>query len=247
MIRHDVQFEFSQCVKKLGGSVLDEVLVQPHFQNADFWFPAAGVVAELKCLSENYFNRDSFNASLSNKYNSWVERGIAPRLKEGKSIVNLADLPPQCADEVIQQLKRKLETSTLRKANRQIRETREHLNAKGAMGLLLLVNDGNRALPPNMVRTIIAKSLNNQYRCINTVIHFSVNELVEVPGVNMSTLFWAQWSFRDRPKVDPSFLEKLRSAWFSHHSSLIPEGVYEIIPRSGHDPMETMQFSEGVV
>lgn len=247
MPRHDVQIEFSQCVKSIGGSVLDEVLVNPAFPNADFWFPEAGVVAELKCLSENYFARDSFRASLADKYRSWVGKGLVPPLGLGKATVNLADLPVQCANEVLHPLKRKLETSTLRKANRQIRETREHFNAKGATGLLLLVNDGNLALPPNMVRTLVARSLKNQYRCINTIIHFSVNEQVSIPGVNMPTLFWAQWSFANRQKVDQDFLEQLRNAWFAHHSGLVGSDIYEIIPQKGHDPLEEMQFFRGVV
>ena len=227
--------------------MLDEVLVNPTFPNADFWFSDAGVVAELKCLSQNYFSRESFRASLSGKYRSWVDRRLVPPLGPGKTTVNLADLPVQCANEVLNLLKRKLETSTLRKANRQIRKTQEHFNAKGATGLLLLVNDGNLALPPNMVRTLVARSLKNQYRCINTIIHFSVNEQVRVPGVNMPTLFWAQWSFGDRRKVDQDFLEQLRSAWFAHHSAIVEGGIYEIIPKNDHDPLETMQFSRSVV
>ena len=247
MIRHDVQLEFSRCVKALGGSVLDEELINPTFSNADFWFPSANVVAELKCLSENYFSRDSFNKSLSDKYQSWVARGLVPRLKTAKAIVNLANLPVQCADEVVQPLKRKLETSTVKKANRQIRETREHLGASNAKGLLLLVNDGNHALPPSMVRHLLARLLNAQYRCINTVVHFSVNEQVQVPGINMPTLFWAQWGFRDRVGIDPEFLEQLRSAWLAHHSTISGGDVYEIITRPDHDPLETLRFSKGVV
>jgi hypothetical protein len=247
MPRHDVQAEFSHCVRSIGGSVLDEILVRPSFPNADFWFPQASVVAELKCLSENYFAKESFRTSLSDKYKSWVIKGLVAPLAPGRTTVNLADLPVQCANEVLDPLKRKLEASTLKKANRQIRETREHFNAKGVTGLLLLVNDGNLALPPNVVRSLVARSLKNQYRCINTVIHLSINELVSAPGVKMPTLFWAQWSFGDRSKVDQGFLEQLRSAWFAHHSTLVGEDIYEIIPQDGHDPLRTMRFSRGAV
>lgn len=98
-----------------------------------------------------------------------------------------------------------------------------------------------------MVRTLVARSLKNQYRCINTVIHFSVNEQIEIPGVNMPTLFWAQWSFKDRQKVNQDFLEQLRRAWFSHHSTLVDSDIYEIIPPQGHDPIEAMRFSRSAV
>jgi hypothetical protein len=64
---------------------------------------------------------------------------------------------------------------------------------------------------------------------------------------NMPTLFWAQWSFGDRQRVNHDFLEQLRSAWFSHHSGLGDGPIYEIIPQHGHDPLEIMQFSQGVV
>lgn len=247
MLRHDIQTELSQCVKDMGGSVLDEVLVNPSFKNADFWFPKAGVIAEMKRLSDNYFSQDSFRTFLSEKYKSWVNNGLVSPLGAGKNTVNLADLPVQCANEVLHTLKRKLEDSTIKKANRQIRQTREHFSAKGATGLLLLVNDGNLALPPNMVRALVARSLKNQYRSINTIIHFSVNELVNAPDVSMPALFWAQWSFGDRPKVDQDFLEQLRRAWFSHHSNLVGGDIYEIVPQKGHDPLEEIRFLRGGV
>jgi phosphoglycerate-specific signal transduction histidine kinase len=41
------------CVKQLNGVILDEVLVQPKFANADYWFHDANIVAELKCLTED--------------------------------------------------------------------------------------------------------------------------------------------------------------------------------------------------
>lgn len=52
-MRIDVAKEVAACVRGLGGVVLDEVLRQPDFANADFWFPVERVVVELKCLTEN--------------------------------------------------------------------------------------------------------------------------------------------------------------------------------------------------
>lgn len=70
MSRIDVEKAFAGCVKSLGGIVLDETLHQPKFLNADYWFPAHNVIAELKCLTEDYWSRESFNRSLSMLYES---------------------------------------------------------------------------------------------------------------------------------------------------------------------------------
>ena len=226
----------------MGGIVLDECIVNPTFQNADYWFSEWNTIAELKCLSENYFDRANFSPSLSRKYNSWIERGLVPPLNAKTSVVDLRSVPRQCAEEVIQPLKRKLESSTIRKANRQIRETREYLGAPSAKGLLLLVNDGNYALPPAMVRHLVSRILKSQHRCINGVVHFSVNEAISVPGVGVPALFWAEWGFPDRKRVDANFLEALRAAWFQHHAKLSQGDVYELVTKKGFDLFEETRF-----
>lgn len=244
MNRLPVQEAFTGCVKNAGGLALDEVLRQPGFSNADFWFPQDNVVAELKCLSEDYWSRDDFSKSVARMYHSWVLKGWAPAPTSDRTFANLQDLPKQCSDELTAPLKKKLEDGTVKKANRQIRETKEHFGATDAKGLLLLVNDGNFALPPSMVRHLLARILNDKYSSINNVIHFSVNETVGVPGAETTARFWLQWGFGRSP-ISKEFVEALRNSWFSHLSALTGERVYVLPPSSLEDATDEMRFVRG--
>ena len=125
--------------------------------------------------------------------------------------------------------------------------TKLHLAHPTAKGLLLLANDGNYALPPTMVRHLLVKSMTNQYRCTNSVIHFSVNEQVETPTLHvpLNKLFWAQFGFGSRPKVQLDFMERLRAAWMSHHSGLIEGPPYEIVVSKEVDLLGEMKFTQG--
>ena len=161
--RISVVDEMATCVKALNGLVLDDVLVKPLFSNADYWFPVERVVAELKCLTEDLSTNQEFTARISKLHASWVKQGLVPSPQGSKISVNLRDLPPRCAREFLEPIKRKLQASTISKANKQIRETKKHFDAQDAKGMLLLVNDGNYMLPPSMMSYLLGRILKGQY------------------------------------------------------------------------------------
>ena len=108
-MRIDIPTEVALCVKQLNGVVLDEVLERPNFSNADYWFPDANIVAELKCLTEDLSTKATFNESIAVLYASWVERGLVPRPTAERVRMNLRDLPPQCGREFVDPIKKRLE------------------------------------------------------------------------------------------------------------------------------------------
>lgn len=240
----DVPTEVAACVKQLNGVVLDEVLKNPTFANADYWFPEANVVGELKCLTEDPSANSTFTENLSKLYASWVKRGLVPPLEAKRTNINLADLPVRCTREFIDPVKKRLEASSIKKANRQIRETKKHLGAPTAKGLLLLVNDGNYLLPPSMMAHLLGRILNGQHSNISTVIYFSANMNVDVPGVSMPSQFWIDAIPPNREPIALEFRRALRTVWMSNYSKLVPGPLYETEGTAGGRSINSIQFAK---
>lgn len=220
----DVQKELEACVKAVGGVLLDEDHGPKDPTKADYWFPHANVVGELKCLSDNYFDDLSFNDWLNRQYQDWVRRGLAKGIS-GQAVVNLTHLPPVCAHEVTSFLRKRLDSS-LKQANRQIKNSRKELKAESALGLLILVNDGNNALPPGMIRNIVARSLPNKFSGINSIIHFTANMSSDLPGVDKDILFWCDFNVKSvRPAIPRELIDQLRATWLAHHAKISGESI----------------------
>ncbi len=228
MLKHiDVQEELTRCLRKLGAVVDDDFAHPNKPKNADYWFPSDNVIAELKCLSGNYFTDNTFQDWLNQTYHSWVSRGLARPLDTPKSIINLADLPPICYREVTSFIRKRVESS-LKDASKQINSTKRTVGSDDASGLLFLVNDGNYGIVPAMLQSIAARSL-HKYSGINTIIHFTANMPSDVPGINKDVLFWCAWSKSSiRASVSKEFLDKVQKAWFIHHGSVVGEEIETI-------------------
>ena len=242
-MRIDVAKEVAACIRGIGGVVLDDVLRQPDFANADYWFPVERVVVELKCLTENLAVKADFNVSLERLYASWVRQGLVPRSPAVPVRLNLREIPARCAREFIEPIKKRLEVSTIKKANLQLRETKQHFKAPDAKGLLLLVNDGNYMLPPTMMAHLLSRILKGKCSSINSVIYFSVNTVATAPSIPMPTLFWIEAIPPGREPVNVGFLRLLRDAWLQHHSSLVPDPIYQIAGSTHPAFLDNIQFA----
>lgn len=176
-------------------------------------------------------------------YASWVRLGLIPGSPRARVSLNLRELPPRCVREFIEPIKRRLEVSSIKKANRQLRETKQHFKAQDAKGLLLLVNDGNYMLPPTMMARLLSRILKGQYSNINSVIYFSVNEVSTAPGIPLPTLFWIEAIPPGRVPVNDVFLKLMRKAWMQHHSRLVPDPIYELAGSSAPAFFDNIQFT----
>lgn len=238
----DISKEMAACVRTMNGVVLDDVLKNPDFKNADYWFPAANVIVELKCLTEDLTTKVDFAEGLSTLYASWVKQGLVPPSSADRIRLNLRDLPARCAREFIDPIKKRLEASTIKKANKQIRETRKHLGAQSAKGLLLLANDGNYMLPPSMMAHLLSRILRDQHSSIHSVIYFSVNMDVVTMGTSMPSQFWIDAVPPKRDPVSLEFRSALRAAWMSHCSRLGPGFLFETQGSTDLKYIDSMQF-----
>lgn len=240
MLKHiDIEAELTACVRQFGAVVSDDESGPQKPKNADYWFPQENVVAELKCLTRNYFDDQSYVDWLGKLYQDWVARGLVSP-SPTRTTINLADLPRNCTEDVTSLIKKRLESS-LKDANDQIKGTRKILATPDARGLLFLVNDGNYGLHPGLVQNALARSL-HKYSAINTVIHFTANMPSTLQSVDRDLLFWCAWSAkRFKPPVDPAFLRKLQQAWFSHHQRVA--GQYIPSLQADADVLYDLQFA----
>ena len=220
MTRVDIDTEISECVREMGGIVLDDAL--PHarpFENADYWFPDARVVIELKRLDHHYFESVHFEAEFARRYQLWAQQGRVKRVPNGTTL-RLGDLPLDCALEVMDPLKNKLQ-GVVKKANTQIRATKEHLEVLDAKGVLFLVNDGNHSVPPLVACHVLGRCLSpTRFRQIDAVIHASINEPISSTDLPFESGFWISWQVPHRTIVDDAFITSIRSALMARRSRI---------------------------
>lgn len=245
-MRIDIRKEVAACVRKLGGVVLDDSLKNPQFSNADYWFPDYQVVVELKCLTDNLTSTQEFNNRLSRLYTSWVRQGYLPQVAHKRVRLNIREIPLKCAREFLDPIKHRLEVNVLKKANAQIKGIKKHFNQDKAKGLLLLVNDGDYIFSPDVMAHLLARSMRDQYRSINSVIYFSVNEFARVPGVSSDALFWVDGLLPNRDPVSSDFRKLFKQSWIAHHSNLSLEPISEISMNNDPNIIDGIKFINGL-
>jgi hypothetical protein len=199
-------------VRSLGGVVSDDSNEPNKPRNADYWFPDACVIAELKCWTEDLAAKASFQEQIQRLHRSWVARGLVRPLSAGVNRISTSDLPPACAEEFTSLIKKKVE-GLVREAAAQIKETRQRLDPS-AKGLLLLANDGNPLMKMDAVAHVLHRILKRQHSAIHSLIYFSANERVQVPGFPIPTAFWCPMGIEGREGISKAFLDRLSDGWF---------------------------------
>jgi len=211
------------AVRATGGQRIRELVgVNPSFDNADYLFPKDNVIAELKSLEKDFLSDSAVGEKMRELYNRWVDEGKDVPSIYGAGVLQTDQIPVECARELINIFKDKLESRVLRKANRQIRDTKENLNRPEALGLLLISNEGNFAFDPAMVAHVLFHSLRSKFSSIEHVIFFSANLRVQTIPSAPAPLF-ASIRFPNRRQPTPEFLTRLGSRWFEALSAATGE------------------------
>jgi len=210
-----VEDVFNECVRKVGGICLDDALPDARdFYNADYLFEDVNVVGELKCLEKDPLSDEIFTEKIQSLYDKWVRDGFLLSSNAGKVILNTRDLPENCAIELLSLFKRQLETSYIKKANRQIRETKAYFDIPHAKGLLLLANEGNYTLEPSVILNLLHHVFNGgQYSEINQVALFSSTIVSDVAGISRDAYYWIQPTIGKRESVPADLLKSLSNEW----------------------------------
>jgi len=98
--------------------------------------------------------------------------------------------PPSFVREFVQLFRQPI-ARILKKANRQIRETKEHYGLQGTDGILIFVNDGFTELGPDLVRSLACNILMHSYSSIDCFLYMTCNRYIETQGSDVPRLLWA--------------------------------------------------------
>lgn len=240
-MRVDVDVEMALAIKAAGGEVLDETLpAKRELENADYIFRGCSVVAELKRCEQEIIFGESFIAKVSALHREFREKWR----REGRSDVPLAigkrvrivvnDYPEEFQFAVSRLLQDRFATA-LRKANAQIKTTRDHLMNGEAKGLLLLCIDGDSGMTLELFLHVIDRLLRrNGYSGIHGVALFAANcGVIARDGHMMRPFLFA--GKHDRPGIDLPIKQRLLQAWAARIAALGGPPVVAFTPESPVD------------
>ena len=205
-------------VRGAGGTVLEDVLPkQRQFENADFAFFKASVVAELKEIETEFASSSAFRAG----FDALMHRLIAedpnwrPALFGGST-----KTPAWFAPEFVRLFRPPL-SRILKKANRQLRDTKAHFDIQATNGILLLVNDGFTAIGPDLIRAQTSQLLTHSYSSIDCCVYLTVNRYVEIAGSDQPRLLWVP-TYSDRASNElVAFVDDLGRQWYDYLESKV--------------------------
>lgn len=212
-MKYDFEATFKKFVKEFPGELVSE----SDIRNADFFFPQDNVVAELKTLQEDA--RQEYEIKLRERAADWQRRRLM--LIYGTVSISLQTVPPVCQLEWLGILQPPIE-NIIRKANRQIRSTKQSKNCTDARGLVLIANDGNFLHTSPMdymtlvARVLAKKDQNGQPRFphIHGVVYFSYRIRSRDEGLP----FWFAGQVERGDPAMMAFQQRLQQGWFAYLS-----------------------------
>jgi hypothetical protein len=126
-----------KAVEKIGGRRLNDDEKPEGSQSADYILP--GAIAELKIIEEEGLEKES----RQNKIKKFLsERYFLPKVVE----IDIRTIPDEIKPEIKQILGGPIQTA-VKKAAKQIKETKTFLKKNFDFGILIAVNNGYRSLP----------------------------------------------------------------------------------------------------
>lgn len=198
-------------VRSFGGLVVHDVVPEPRsFHNADFAFLDQGVIAELKEIETEFSSTEAFRGGFKTLMQSLVTEKPEwrPALFGGDGKV-----PAWFMSELVRLCRPPL-SRILKKANRQLRETKIHFGVNSETGVLLLVNDGFTSISPEFVRAQVSELLLHSYSSISCCVYLTVNRYIEFPGDQEPKLLWVTAYSDTAPDSLVSFVDDLGRRWF---------------------------------
>lgn len=206
-----VEPTWQEFVLLADGDVVSRLLPEPRiFENADFIFKNAGVIAELKEIETEFSKSGTF----LKKFEELMNRILTEDPDWKPLLFGGTGKYPAWFHEEFVRLFRPPISRVLKKANRQLRDTKKHFGIHSATGVLILVNDGFTAIDPEEIRALAARLLVHSYSSIDCLVYITVNRYVEFQGSDVPRLMWAP-TYSDRaPDSLVTFIDELGRKWF---------------------------------
>lgn len=214
----DVEATWREFVGSSGGAVVEQIVPNPRtFENADFLFQEKGVVAELKEVATEFGSSAAFITG----FDELMSKVVAENPNWKPVLFGGNEPLPNWFHREFVRLFRPPVSRILKKANRQLRETKSHFGIEEPTGVLLFVNDGFTALGPEPVRALAASLLQYSYSSIDCLVYLTVNRYIAFPDSDVPRLVWAPVYSDRAPDWLVDFINSLGSSWFTFLESKI--------------------------
>jgi len=225
---NDTEKEFNAFVRSFGGTLVSDLVGKsPEFSNADYIFDKHRVVAELKCLDEDKLTDPHFMEKASKLYQEAYRKGATRLVVCGTCRVSSADFTPEYQERLMQLYEEPVRRA-VKKANRQIRETKQYFGKDNYDGVLFLINENNLELSPihlvQLIRRILSRGL---YSSISYEILITPDFQATHPSHGGEYMTWAALPSSNQISVAfQQFEAALRESWIKHqekkHGTHIP-------------------------
>ncbi len=203
-----VEPTFDEFVESQNGKLVKHLIDKnPDFDNADYLFSAANVIAELKEITTEFHLANGHAKKLHEIFVEFERRG------EMTWEDVLAQRFPREFRRQQMRLFRPPIQRILKKANRQIRVTKSALERENASGVLFVVNDGFTAVSPVWVHGLLAESLVHSYGSIECLVYMTVNSYVGIPNDDYARLIWTTSYADTAPDELVRFIDDLGRGW----------------------------------
>lgn len=212
-----------QFIPRVGGELVAPHIKRPGVKNADFMFPDARVVLELKVVVTELAHSEQMLARVEALSARFPDGLSDPRLQ--RELFSILRVP----------LKRILKT-----ANRQIRETKQELGLLGWRGLIVLVNDGFRGAPPDLVISLVSDIMATESYSSCDGLIYQTNHLVELRDNPYANWLWVPMYNPRKTDDFVSFVNHMGREWRGFHEEV--DGPFEYSAEH-----ETIDFSNSYV
>jgi hypothetical protein len=223
-----IEESFSDFVRHFGGTVVTDMLgPSPNHLNADYYFAAQGVIAELKCLEDDKREDAQLQAKVQALFDKWMADRTIPMYYGDTVRIESKSLPATCQHALLEVYKAPIQRRVL-KANKQIKATAERLGLQKYQGLLLIANDGNYAIEADAVMYLVWRVLGRSFQNITNVVYFTVNMPATHPSIPKPCLVMARVQRNHLTCIDPMFIQDLTSGWIKYLETLLGQPVEEV-------------------
>jgi hypothetical protein len=235
----DVESMLTEAITSIGGIPVRSIVgTNPTFANADFLFAADKVIAELKCLDVDQIWQEKTVEKASTAY---LDEVLASRgaLVVGDQVRTTDKTASPTFIRKIRQLYEDPLKAAVKKANKQIKETRKALDLCDHKGLLIIANNNNTALDPRHARELIFRLFSKEsFSGINSVLYLTAGQPVLVEGWKLGHAILDIHRAPKIPAVDLEFIGKLREQWIKALSKAL--GIPGFVKQINTEAMRTL-------
>jgi hypothetical protein len=207
----DTERFFDEFVESVGGELLKKRFDKsPTFNNADYFFEKGNVIAKLKSLKTDFtFNSPERLKKLQNIFDKWYEHGQITSIM----ISNPELLPPDFKLQTLRLFRKPIE-GILKKASKQIKDTKKELGLENAKGLVIIFNDGFYGLTPKATIAVIGDVLRSQFPAIDGFVYITLRKRIDIPNDEHKRIVWLPKYREAENVVLGDFVNWLGECWF---------------------------------